>query len=90
MLDMRRRERLTLIGGVAAWPVVARAQPRERMRRIGILMTFAADDLEGPFCSCRRPRAQTGERDCHDGWPAARAGSAHCNIDNSDRVHERQ
>jgi len=47
MLDMRRRELLTLIGGVAAWPVVARAQPRERMRRIGILMTFAADDLEG-------------------------------------------
>jgi putative tryptophan/tyrosine transport system substrate-binding protein len=46
MVDMRRRELLTLIGGVAAWPVVARAQ-RERMRRIGILMTFAADDLEG-------------------------------------------
>jgi hypothetical protein len=47
MLDMRRCELLTLIGGVAAWPVVARAQQRERMRRIGILMTFAADDLEG-------------------------------------------
>src|ERR1700704_2250984 len=47
MLDMRRRELLTLLGGAAAWPVVARAQPRERMRRIGILMTFAADVLEG-------------------------------------------
>ena len=47
MLDMRRRELLTLIGGVAAWPAVVRAQQRERMRRIGMLMAFAADDLEG-------------------------------------------
>jgi putative ABC transport system substrate-binding protein len=36
-----------MIAGAAAWPLAARAQQRERMRRIGVLMTTAADDLEG-------------------------------------------
>jgi putative ABC transport system substrate-binding protein len=48
MLDMRRREFITLLGGAAAWPLDARAQqPRERMRRVGVLSPFAADDAEG-------------------------------------------
>jgi putative tryptophan/tyrosine transport system substrate-binding protein len=45
---VRRRAFLAAVGGAAAWPLVARAQqPRERMRRIGVLMALASDDPEG-------------------------------------------
>ena len=44
---MRRREFITLIGGAAAWPLTVHAQQPPRMRRIGVLTPFAADDAEG-------------------------------------------
>src|SRR5262249_4015825 len=44
--QLKRREFITLVGVAAAWPLVAQAQQRERMRRIGVLLPATADDSD--------------------------------------------
>jgi ABC-type uncharacterized transport system substrate-binding protein len=68
MLHVRRREFITLLGGAAAaWPLAARAQQSERMRRIGVLLPAAENDAE---FQARMGAFQQGLREA--GWSIGR------------------
>ena len=76
---MNLREFITLLGGAAAWPLAARAQQAERIRRIGVLMTIADDPEGSPML--RRARealqklgwAEGGNVRIDTRWPASDA-----------------
>jgi putative ABC transport system substrate-binding protein len=74
---MKRREFVTLLGGAAVWPLATRAQQPERMRRIGAMMSLAADDPEDQarVAAFRQGLAQFGWTEGHNvridiRWPA--------------------
>ena len=61
--QLKRRTFITLIGGGAvAWPLAARAQQLDRMRRIGVLMGFAESDptAQSWLAAFRNALAQLG------------------------------
>ena len=63
----KRREVITLLGGAAAWPITARAQPAERVRQLGVLMGMQQSD---PHAG---PRVAAFERRLQElGWTAGR------------------
>jgi len=57
---MRRREFISLLGGAAAWPLAARAQQVERVRRIGVLETVSASANTSNFDAFKRGLAELG------------------------------
>jgi ABC-type uncharacterized transport system substrate-binding protein len=62
---MRRREFITVLGGAAAWPVAARAQQAERIRRIGVLVPIAAStpDAQANIAAFLQALQQSGWTD---------------------------
>ncbi len=88
---MKRREFITLLGGAVAWPLAARAQQPERVRRIGVLMGQAATD---PVSQARNAAFLQGLQEL--GWMTGRnveieyrwAPGGVDNVDNSRRNAE--
>ena len=81
---MRRRAFITLLGGAAAWPLVARAEQAERVRRIGVLTSSSMQDLatQARFAALQQGLQQLGWTDGHNlridyRWAAGDADNLH-------------
>jgi putative ABC transport system substrate-binding protein len=81
---MRRREFITLLGGAAAWPLAARAEQAEQVRRIGVLSFSSMQDLatQARFAALQQGLQQLGWTDGHNlridyRWAAGDADNLH-------------
>jgi putative ABC transport system substrate-binding protein len=63
---MKRREFITLVGGAAAWPLAARAQQGERMRRVGVISPVNDQPTQVRYAAFIQELQQLG-------WTARRA-----------------
>jgi putative tryptophan/tyrosine transport system substrate-binding protein len=63
---VRRRDFITLLGGTATWPLAARAQQPERMRRVGVLMAYENGPLAQNYLTAFRQALQ------EEGWAEGR------------------
>jgi putative ABC transport system substrate-binding protein len=64
---MRRRELIAIVGGAVAWPMVVRAQQPDRIKHVGVLIAFAADDPEAKARIAKLELELKGR-----GWPEGR------------------
>jgi putative ABC transport system substrate-binding protein len=81
--ELKRREFITLLGGAAGWPLVARAQQPTGTRRIGVLMSYPESDNEyqGYVAAFREQLRQLGWTEGRNIQVGTRLGSARCGIE---------
>ena len=46
-IHIKRRDLITLLSGAATWPLTARAQQRDRLRRVAVVMQYVESDSQG-------------------------------------------